>query len=170
MEDELLATLEELAQKTDVLTHWADEMYEAVKAVPQSQVFLVFIVSPVTDVMWSCTEPLPDPAKFTRREGEAEKHAERRRNADQEAEYAAVTCVAVYMLLMSFSQRGIDKLRNYQEHLRMRYPDGDFVVSVGFDDGIRFLLAITKSEAHPSVQHLRGSKSSSSSVMTVQRS
>lgn len=37
MEDELLATLEELAQKTDVLTHWADEMYEAVKAVPQSQ-------------------------------------------------------------------------------------------------------------------------------------
>ena len=36
MEDELLAALEELAQKTDVLTHWADEMYEAVKAVPQS--------------------------------------------------------------------------------------------------------------------------------------
>lgn len=35
-EDELLATLEELAQKTDVLTHWADEMYEYVKAVPQS--------------------------------------------------------------------------------------------------------------------------------------
>ncbi|KAF8558554.1 kinase-like protein [Imleria badia] len=116
MEDELLATLEELAQKTDVLTHWADEMYEAVKAVPQ--------------------KPLPDPAKFARREGEAEKHAQRRRNADQEAEYAAVTCVAVYMLLMSFSQRGIDKLRNYQEHLRMRYPDGDFVVSVGFDDAL----------------------------------
>ena len=41
MEDELLATLEELAQKTDVLTHWADEMYEAVKAVPQSRFFLV---------------------------------------------------------------------------------------------------------------------------------
>lgn len=37
MEDELLAALEELAQKTDVLTHWADQMYEAVKAVPQSQ-------------------------------------------------------------------------------------------------------------------------------------
>ncbi|KAG6380368.1 kinase-like protein [Boletus reticuloceps] len=116
MEDELLAALEELAQKTDVLTHWADEMYEAVKAVPQ--------------------KPLPDPTKFARREGEAEKHAERRRNADQEAEYTAVTCVAVYMLLMSFSQKGIDKLRNYQEHLRMRYPDGDFVVSQGFDDAL----------------------------------
>ena len=49
-----------------------------------------------------------------------------------EAEYNAVTCVAVYMLLMSFSQKGIDKLRYYQEHLRMRHPDGDFVVSDEF--------------------------------------
>jgi len=45
------------------------------------------------------------------------------------------------MLLMSFSQKGINKLRNYQEHMRMRHPDGDFVVSEGFDDGeIHFLL------------------------------
>lgn len=40
MEDEILAALEELAQKTDVLTHWADEMYEYVKAVPQSKLYL----------------------------------------------------------------------------------------------------------------------------------
>lgn len=40
LEDELLATLEELAQKTDVLTNWADEMYEYVKAVPQSKFFM----------------------------------------------------------------------------------------------------------------------------------
>jgi serine/threonine-protein kinase ULK/ATG1 len=52
-----------------------------------------------------------------------------------EAEYNAVTCVAVYMLTMSFSQKGIDKLRNHQEHMKMRHPDGDFVVSEGFDDG-----------------------------------
>ncbi|KAG1737803.1 kinase-like protein [Suillus lakei] len=116
MEDELLADLEELAQKTDFLTHWADEMYEYVKAVPQ--------------------KPLPDPAKFLRREGEPERHAQRRRNADQEAEYNAVTCVAVYMLLMSFSQKGIDKLRNFQEHVRMRHPDGEFEVSEGFDDAL----------------------------------
>ncbi|TFK32395.1 other/ULK/ULK protein kinase [Crucibulum laeve] len=116
MEDELLASLEELAQKTDVLTHWADEMYEYVKAVPQ--------------------KPLPDPTKFMKREGEADKHARRRKHADQEAEYNAVTCVAVYMLLMSFSQKGIDKLRNFQEHMKMRYPDGDFVVSEGFDDAL----------------------------------
>ncbi|KAG6334702.1 hypothetical protein ID866_4381 [Astraeus odoratus] len=116
MEDELLASLEELAQKAYVLTHWADEMYEVVKAVPQ--------------------KPLPDPNKFIRREGEAEKQALRRRHADQEAEYNAVTCVAVYMLLMSFSQKGINKLRNYQEHLRMRHPDGEFTVSEGFDDAL----------------------------------
>ena len=43
MEDELLAALEELAQKTDVLAHWADEMYEVVKAVPQSRFFLTLL-------------------------------------------------------------------------------------------------------------------------------
>ena len=43
LENELLGLLEELAQKTDVLTHWADEMYEYVKAIPQSQYFLPFI-------------------------------------------------------------------------------------------------------------------------------
>lgn len=36
VEDQLLEGLEELAQKTDVLGHWADEMYEYVRAIPQS--------------------------------------------------------------------------------------------------------------------------------------
>ncbi|KAF9456734.1 other/ULK/ULK protein kinase [Collybia nuda] len=116
LEDQLLGQLEELAQKTDVLTHWADEMYEYVKAVPQ--------------------KPLPDPTKFAKREGEADKHARRRKHADMEAEYNAVTCVAVYMLLMSFSQKGIDKLRNHQEHMKMRHPDGNFVISEGFDEAL----------------------------------
>lgn len=35
-EEDLLSTLEELAQKTEVLEHWADEMYDYVKAFPQS--------------------------------------------------------------------------------------------------------------------------------------
>ncbi|KAG6840395.1 hypothetical protein C0991_006990 [Blastosporella zonata] len=126
LEDELLAALEELAQKTDVLTHWADEMYEYVKAVPQSTFFPVLAL----------TKPLPDPTKFAQREGEADKHARRRRLQDMEAEYNAVTCVAVYMLLMSFSQKGIDKLRNHQEHMKMRHPDGDFILSEGFDDAL----------------------------------
>jgi serine/threonine-protein kinase ULK2 len=36
-EDALLESLEELAQKTEVLTRWADEMYEYVKKAPQSK-------------------------------------------------------------------------------------------------------------------------------------
>jgi hypothetical protein len=36
VENELLAGLEQLAQKTDVITWWADKMYEYVKAIPQS--------------------------------------------------------------------------------------------------------------------------------------
>jgi serine/threonine-protein kinase ULK/ATG1 len=36
LEDELLMGLEQLAQKTFVLTHWADELYEDVKAVQHS--------------------------------------------------------------------------------------------------------------------------------------
>ena len=47
-----------------------------------------------------------------------------------------MTCVALYMLLMSFSQKGIDKLRNFHEHLQMRDPDGELEVSEGFDEGL----------------------------------
>lgn len=39
LEDQILGDLEDLAQKTDVLTHWADEMFEYVKAVPQSTLY-----------------------------------------------------------------------------------------------------------------------------------
>lgn len=95
-----------------------------------------------------CTEPIPDPSKFIPREGEAAKHAQRRRHADQEAEHNAVTSVAVYMLLMTFSQKGINKLRAYQEHLQMRHPDGEFTVSEGFDEGeISFSLVKRETRA-----------------------
>ena len=46
-----------------------------------------------------------------------------------------MTCVAIYMLVMQFSQKGIDELRKYQEHMEMRHPEGDFVLSEGFDEG-----------------------------------
>lgn len=85
-------------------------------------------------------EPLPDPTKFMKREGEPEKHARRRKHADMEAEYNAVTCVAVYMLLMSFSQKGINMLKEFQEHMEMKYPGGEYVVSEGFDDGELFMF------------------------------
>jgi serine/threonine-protein kinase ULK2 len=41
VEDVLLAGLEQLAQKTHVITRWADEMYEFVKSVPQSASLLI---------------------------------------------------------------------------------------------------------------------------------
>ena len=41
VEDALLGGLEQLAQKTHVITRWADEMYEFVKSVPQSAPFLL---------------------------------------------------------------------------------------------------------------------------------
>jgi serine/threonine-protein kinase ULK/ATG1 len=95
---------------------------------------------PLTSVVdfggWLCRlEPLPDPSKFSPRDGENEKLAARRRNADVQAEYNAVTGVAIYMLVMQFSQKGIDELRKYQEHMEMRHPEGDFVFSEGFDEG-----------------------------------
>ena len=46
-----------------------------------------------------------------------------------------MACVALYLLLMSFSQKGIDKLRNFHEHMKMRDPDDEYAVSEGFDDG-----------------------------------
>ncbi|KAK1222145.1 Serine/threonine-protein kinase, partial [Marasmius sp. AFHP31] len=117
LEDKMLRELENLAQKTDVLMHWGYEMHEYIRANPS------------------------DPSKFTKREGEADK-PRKRKNADMEVEYNAVTCVAVYMLFMSFSQEGVNILRNYQEHMQMRHLDGDFVVNEGFDDGSSFLYAL----------------------------
>ena len=70
--------------------------------------------------MMDVSEPLPDPSKFESREGEPPKQAARRKSAQIQAEYNAVTCVALYMLMMSFCQKGIDKLKNYHEHMQMR--------------------------------------------------
>lgn len=97
------------------------------------RLFSLLLSCRLTDWWW--LEPLPDPSKFAPREGENEKNAARRRNADVQAEYNAVTCVAIYMLVMQFSQEGIDELRKYQEHMEMRHPEGDFVLSDGFDEG-----------------------------------
>lgn len=80
-------------------------------------------------------EPLPDPKKFVRKEGEPDGKAVRRKNAEAMGEWNAVTCVALYMLLMGFSQKGIDALKRYQADLEMRFPGEDVGVSEGFDDG-----------------------------------
>ena len=88
-------------------------------------------------------------AKFARREGETEEQAEKRRNDSIDAEYNAVTCIALYLLLMIFSQKGIDKLGKHQEGMKMRDPEGRLEVSEGFDDG-EFIMHLTHvvKEAH----------------------
>ena len=80
-------------------------------------------------------EPLPDPSKFERREGESDRNAEKRKNQVIQAEYNAMTCVAVYMLLMTFAQKGIDRLREHLDTMQARDPDGEYEISEGFDEG-----------------------------------
>jgi hypothetical protein len=63
-----------------------------------------------------------------------------------------VTSVAVYILLISFSQKGINKLRNFQKHVRMRHPDGEFEVSEGFDDGTFYLCVQSTAQRSHSEQ------------------
>ena len=47
-----------------------------------------------------------------------------------------MTCVALYMLLMSFSQKGIDHLREHLDAMQARDPDGEYEISEGFDEGV----------------------------------
>lgn len=137
LEEDLLVGLEDLAQKTAALTRWADDMYEYVKAVPQST-YILFIglhFKINTNLATASTEPLISAAQFVARPGESEAATQRRQTAVVEAEYNAVTCVALYLLLMSFSQKGIDRLRVHQEGMKMRDPEERLEVSEGFDDG-----------------------------------
>ncbi len=52
-----------------------------------------------------------------------------------QAEYNAVTCVAIYMLVMQYSQKGIDELCKYKDYIDMRHPEGELALSDGFDEG-----------------------------------
>ncbi|KIM28182.1 hypothetical protein M408DRAFT_23888 [Serendipita vermifera MAFF 305830] len=113
-EEKLLAGLEILAQKVEVITKWADELYETVRNTPQ--------------------KPIPDPSKFIPREGESPRQATKRRNHELDMELAAVNCIALYMLIMNFSQNGIDRLQDYMDVVEVggEMPS----VSPGFDDAV----------------------------------
>ncbi|KAF5352277.1 hypothetical protein D9758_011942 [Tetrapyrgos nigripes] len=147
----LLLDLENLAQKTDVLCRWADEMFEFVRGVrgelgglgepSQTQLELIPIPNPtllkhhphqlephqpqLEPTNSNPTNSNPNPASSPK----ALKAAKKRFHASLEAEYNAVTCIAVYILLMGFAQKGIDRLRDYHERLRehwkMRFPEGE---------------------------------------------
>ncbi|KAF8510253.1 hypothetical protein JB92DRAFT_2831636 [Gautieria morchelliformis] len=107
----------DLETALDVNGHGSNVFYnDYVKAIPQ--------------------KPLPDPKKFARKEGEPDRKAERRKKIEVEGQWYAVTCVALYMLLMGFSQKGIDALKRYQADFEMRFPGEDVGASDGFDDAL----------------------------------
>ena len=135
VEDELLGSLELLAQKTEVLAAWADNLYETVRAVPQSAFHHNYPC--ISADKFHSLEPIPDPSKFAKKPGERDKDAGRRKNAEVQVEMDAMTAIAVYMLLMTFCQKAIDKLKNYHEHIKMRDPHGDLQLepSEGFYEG-----------------------------------
>lgn len=67
------------------------------------------------------------------REGEPHRQAVKRRNADLDAENSAINCIALCMLVMNFSQNGIDRLQDFMDVLE---SGGEApAVSPGFDDG-----------------------------------
>jgi serine/threonine-protein kinase ULK/ATG1 len=122
-------------QKTDVLMRWV-EMYECIKAAPHS-VFSPPIPTTTHHTNKLGTKSFLDPMKGV---GEGERHMERRRHADIEAECNMVTCIPEYLQLMSVLQKGIDRLHVYQEHAAMRFAPGeDVVLSVGFNVGERIV-------------------------------
>jgi len=130
-EEKLLAGLEELAQKVEVITKWADELYESVRGIPQSKP--LDTTSPRYRIIEFLLEPIPDPSKFVPREGESPRQATRRRNHELDTELAAVNCIALYMLIMNFAQNGIDRLRDYMDVVEIH---GELpTVSPGFDEG-----------------------------------
>jgi hypothetical protein len=43
------------------------------------------------------------------------------------------------MLLMKFSQKGLEALKRHQADLEMRFPDEDVPVGEGFDDGKHYV-------------------------------
>lgn len=64
------------------------------------------------------------------------------------------------MLLMEFSQKGINRLRDFHEEMRKQDPDGELEVSEGFDEGALIALPalfIVCSSFFVSVELVQGS-------------
>lgn len=108
-EEHLLGTLEDLAQKAETISAWADTKYTVVASRP--------------------SKPIADPARFARAAGESAQGAETRRKQEVEIEMAAVTAIGLYMAVMSFATGAIVIAR--------RFLDGreGVEVSAGFDEG-----------------------------------
>jgi serine/threonine-protein kinase ULK2 len=83
-------------------------------------------------------EPLREPDMLTRHETDTDRQIRRRKQVLIDARSNAVICVHVYMRVMGFSQKGINQLRLFQEHRKMLFPNNEFEISEGFDDGLPY--------------------------------
>jgi len=79
------------------------------------------------------TEPIPDPSKFTPRDGEPPRQARKRRNADIDVQTAAINCASLYVLVMTFAQNGLQELKEFMDAVdRVEEQSG---VGVGVGEG-----------------------------------
>jgi serine/threonine-protein kinase ULK2 len=83
-------------------------------------------------------EPIPDPSKFAPRDGEPPRQAKKRRNADIDAETAAINCASLYVLVMNFSQNGLHQLKEYMDALDFAGEQSG--AGVGVSDGYDIAL------------------------------
>ncbi|KAG8932460.1 Serine/threonine-protein kinase [Tulasnella sp. 418] len=91
-EDKVLAEVENIAQKAEVLKQFADGKFNKVET--------------------HSNRPL-DPAKFARKAGEPSSRADSRRKKEVDVESVAVQTIALYLAVMGFCQKGINDLKKY---------------------------------------------------------
>ncbi len=89
-------------------------------------------------------EPIPDPSKFAPREGERPRQAMKRRNADIEVQEAAISCASLYVLVMTFAQDGLNRLKDYMDALDYveEHPGAGVGVSEGYDTAVDWFASL----------------------------
>ncbi|KAG8876760.1 Serine/threonine-protein kinase [Tulasnella sp. 331] len=124
-ENQVLITVENIAQKAQVLKDYADSKYAKVEAIP--------------------AKPVLDPSHFTKKKGEPSRSADSRRKLELEADQNAAQSITLYLGTMSFCQKGINELNIYcQDHLDgLVEREGDS--HTGIDDALVYFQETFKS-------------------------
>jgi serine/threonine-protein kinase ULK/ATG1 len=94
-------------------------------------------------VLGVLAEPIPDPSKFVPRDGELPRRATKRRNADLDAQTAAINCASLYVLVMTFAQNGLGQLSEYIDRVEEQSGVG-VGVSEGYDIALDWFATLFK--------------------------
>jgi len=107
----LLSQLEDLAQKVHVISRWCDEMYDDVRSRARSST--------------------------SARQGNRTFALVQKHHDDSwDPDCNDLTCISLYLLVMSICQRGIDSVSKYQNFLNSLVPLEDFVLGGGFEEAL----------------------------------